>query len=82
MDSEKDINIAICKYIYNNWISTAKSQRQFATDHEIEESTVRKIKNIALGTSKTDYNMTINTLHKICQSRKTSLENFFKLVKE
>jgi len=80
MDSKKDINISICKYIYHNWISTAKSQRQFATDHEIEESTVRKIKNIALGTSKADYNMTINTLHKICQSRKTSLENFFRLV--
>lgn len=41
---KEDIIIVICKYIYTNWIVTVQSQREFATIHEIEESTVRRIK--------------------------------------
>ena len=77
MDDEKDVIIAICKYIYQNWISAAESQRDFASKCGVEESTVRRIKNIALGTSKTDYNMSLKTLIKICQKKQISLEDFF-----
>ncbi|MFN4363599.1 transcriptional regulator [Chryseobacterium hispalense] len=77
MDDEKDVIIAICKYIYQNWISAAESQRDFASKCGVEESTVRRIKNIALGTSKTDYNMSLRTLIKICQKKQISLEDFF-----
>ncbi|OPB96470.1 hypothetical protein BAY00_14380 [Elizabethkingia bruuniana] len=82
MNAENDINKTICKYIYSNWIVNEKSQRSFAIKHEIEESTVRKIKNIALGTAKSDYNMTIKTLFKICKTENTTLEQFFKLINE
>ncbi|WP_042720006.1 helix-turn-helix transcriptional regulator [Flavobacterium sp. B17] len=81
MDEEKDITIAICNYIYVNWISKAESQRDFASKCGIEESTVRRIKNIALGTSKTDYNMSLKTLIKICKKKEISLEEFFASIK-
>jgi len=77
MEDEKDIIVDICKYIYLNWISKAESQRDFASKCGVEESTVRRIKNIALGTSKTDYNMSIKTLIKICQKKQMTLEHFF-----
>lgn len=82
MDEEKDIIFNVCQYIYVNWISKAESQRQFASKCGIEESTVRRIKNIALGTSKTDYNMSLNTLIKICRKKEVSLENFFLNIKK
>lgn len=77
MDEEKDVIIAICKYVYVNWISKAKSQREFASKCDIEESTVRRIKNIALGSSKADYNMSLKTIAKICRKKEISLEEFF-----
>lgn len=77
MDEEKDVIIAICKYVYTNWISKAKSQRVFASKCEIEESTVRRIKNIALGTSKTEYNMSVKTIAKICRKKEITLEQLF-----
>lgn len=76
MDDEKDVIIEICKYIYLNWISKAESQRDFASKCGVEESTVRRIKNIALETSKTDYNMSLKTLIKICQKNQITLEDF------
>lgn len=79
MDS---INVIICRYIYKNWIVNAQSQRAFASDHDIEESTVRKIKNTALGTNNTEYNIPINTLRKICVAEDLSLEEFFKRIKQ
>lgn len=82
MDEEKDIIIAICNSIYVNWISKAESQRDFASKCGIEESTVRRIKNIALGTSKTDYNMSLKTLIKICKKKEISLEEFFASIKK
>lgn len=82
MDDENEITIAICKYIYTNWVSKAKSQRDFASKCEIEESTVRKIKNMALGTAKTEYNMSIKTLVKICRKRDITMEEFFRVIKK
>jgi DNA-binding Xre family transcriptional regulator len=82
MDEEKDLIIAICKYVYVNWISKAKSQREFASRCDIEESTVRRIKNIALGSSKADYNMSLKTISKICRKKEISLEDFFGNIKK
>lgn len=82
MDEEKDLITAICKYIYVNWISKAKSQREFASKCDIEESTVRRIKNIALGSSKADYNMSLKTIAKICRKNEITLEEFFGNVKK
>jgi hypothetical protein len=52
-----DINKAICKYVYDNWITKSKSQRAFAIEHNIEGSMVRKIKAAAT----TDKNYDIKT---------------------
>ncbi|HCA09390.1 transcriptional regulator [Chryseobacterium sp.] len=82
MIEEKDLIKVICHYIYSKWIVNAQSQRDFASIHEIEESTVRRIKNIALGTAKEDYNMSLKTLSKICKKQEISLEEFFKLIKQ
>lgn len=82
MDEEKDVIIAICNYVYTSWISKAKSQREFASKCEIEESTVRRIKNIALGTSKTDYNMSVKTIAKICRKKEITLEQLFQDIKK
>lgn len=81
MEDEKDVIITICKYIYTSWISQDESQREFASRCGIEESTARRIKNIALGTSKTDYNMSLRTLIRICKKQEISLEDFFGNIK-
>lgn len=77
MDLEVDIGKLVCEYIYFNWIITSKSQREFASFHGIEESTVRRIKNIALGSTNVEYNMTLKTLGRICQKRGITLSDFF-----
>lgn len=82
MDEEKEVIFAICKYVYTNWISKAKSQREFALKCDIEESTVRRIKNIALGTSKTDYNMSVKTIAKVCRKKDVTLEELFQNIKK
>lgn len=74
---EVDIGKIVCEYIYFNWIINSKSQREFASFHGIEESTVRRIKNIALESANTEYNMSLKTLGKICQKRGITLSDFF-----
>lgn len=73
-------NYIICDFLYKKWIQPSKSQRSFAIEHNIEESIVRKIKNTSLKINKTDYNIPVNTLSKICEARNIKLSEFFKLV--
>lgn len=75
-----DTSKIICKYIYKNWIESYKSQRAFGLDHGIEESIVRKIKNTALKNEKSNYNIPVNTLTKICEAKNIKLSEFFKLI--
>lgn len=72
----------ICNYIYKNWIEPYKSQRSFALDHNIEETIVRKIKSTALKIKDSNYNIPVNTLQKICESRNVKLSDFFKLIEK
>jgi len=71
-------NKIICNYIFKVWIESSKSQRSFAIEHNIEESIVRKIKGTAL--NKTDYNIPVATLQKICEARNLKMAEFFKAV--
>lgn len=75
-----ETNKIVCNYIYRNWIETYKSQRSFALDHGIEESIVRKIKTTALKINKSNYNIPVNTLQKICEARNLKLSDFFLLI--
>ena len=69
-----DFNKAICSYITKNWISQAKSKRAFALDHGIDDKTVRRIED-----EDDDYQITLETLNKICEAENVKLSEFFKL---
>ena len=73
-----DVNKKICDYIVKEqltpWLKDNKSQTSFANVHNVEESTIRKIK------GNKPYRIPVETLYKICDSRKLSLEDFFKKI--
>lgn len=75
-----DINEKICLFITKQWLmpwlKENKSQNSFAKAHDIEESTIRKIK------SDINYRIPVETLYKMCKARNITLENFFKLINE
>ncbi|WP_397364517.1 helix-turn-helix domain-containing protein [Olleya sp. R77988] len=71
-----DINKKICNYIAKEWISTSKSNRSFALDHNIDEKTVRKI------LKKEGYRMPVKTLQKLCEAREIKISDFFILLGE
>lgn len=70
----KSTNRQIVDYIKNEWVSKAKSQSSFAVDHNLDEKTVRRIKNDP------DYNISFETINKICEAKNLKLSDFFKLV--
>ena len=73
-----DVNSKICAYItkewLNPWLKEGKSQTSFANAHNVEESTIRKLK----GTK--TYRIPVETLQKICDARNINLSEFFKQV--
>jgi len=74
----QDINAKICEFISDKWIDPSEeSVRSFATNHDIDEKTVRRIKDW----KNTPYQITLYTLEKICNARDLTLEEFFKLIK-
>lgn len=70
------INKRICNYISTKWIEKSKSNRAFATEHGIDEKTVRKIL-VPEG-----YRMPIETLEKICEAREIKISYFFTLIEK
>ncbi len=69
----------ICDFITKEWIGPSEeSMRAFATNHDIDEKTVRRIKNW----KQAPYKITIYTLEKICTARDLTLEEFFGLIKK
>jgi len=73
-----NINVEICDYITKEWLfpwlNEGKSQSSFANNHNIDESTVRKIK------SKDGYRIPVETLQKICEAKNLRLSEFFQMV--
>lgn len=70
----KEKNRKIVDFIASEWISKAKNQSAFATDHNIDEKTVRSIK------FDDKYTIGLTTIMKICEARNLKLSEFFKLV--
>ncbi|MEC3965636.1 helix-turn-helix transcriptional regulator [Flagellimonas halotolerans] len=72
-----NINVEICSYITEEWllpwIKEGKSQSSFAIKHNIDESTVRKIK------GRNEYRIPVETLNRICEAKGIKLSEFFKL---
>ncbi|WP_335341874.1 helix-turn-helix domain-containing protein [Flagellimonas oceani] len=72
-----NINVEICSYITKEWLlpwlREGKSQSSFAIKHNIDESTVRKIK------GRNEYRIPVETLNRICEAKGIKLSEFFKL---
>jgi hypothetical protein len=74
----KALSVVICEYINKEWIDPWKgSMRAFATEHDIDEKTVRKI----IDFRKSSYSINLYTLEKMCNAKEISLEEFFRLIK-
>jgi len=69
-----DLNRKICDYIAKNWIGSDQPKTEFALNHNIDEKTVRRIYNDKA------YNISLNTLNKICEARNVKLYDFFKMI--
>ena len=73
------INKDVCNYITSEWLHPwlrkGKSQSSFAFNHNIDESTVRKIKRT------NGYRIPLETLEKICEASGIDLIAFFKMLK-
>lgn len=73
-----NINVEICSYITREWLlpwlKDGKSQSSFAIRHNIDESTVRKIK------GRNQYRIPVETLNRICEAKNLKLSEFFKMV--
>jgi len=74
----KDLYDIICDFISKEWIGPSEaSARSFANNHDIDEKTVRRIKDW----KNSSYKITLYTLEKICSSRNITLQEFFRLIK-
>ena len=71
------LNERICLYINKNWIKDM-SNRAFAIANDIDEKTVRRIKEIR----EENYSISIETLKKICAGQGIKLSDFFKMIGE
>jgi len=66
----------ICNYIAIEWISKAKSNRQFAEDHAIDEKVVRRILDPEVS------GISLQTIERICEAREIKISEFFALIEE
>lgn len=66
-----DYNKTIYNYIEYLWKSSELSKRKFSINHNIEESTLRDI------LKKKNYQISLPTIYKICESRNITPSEFF-----
>ncbi|WP_164674122.1 helix-turn-helix domain-containing protein [Maribacter litoralis] len=73
-----EIKMEICNFIPREWLlpwlNEGQSQSSLANNHNIDESTFRKIK------SKNGYRIPVETLNKICEAKNLKLCEFFQKV--
>ena len=69
----KNKNRAIVEFIRDNWLKEIDNNSLFATNHGIDEKTVRSIQDDI------NYNISLKTLIRICEAREITLEEFCKL---
>lgn len=67
-------NRKIVEYIRDNWVIPLDNNSKFATDHNIDEKTVRRIR------EDHTYQISLITIQKICEAKDLKLHEFFKLV--
>lgn len=75
-----DYNKVIYEYIYTLWKASGLSIRAFAALHTFEERSMRDI--IKAVQDDKDYQISLSTIYKICESRNISPSDFFKEVEK
>jgi DNA-binding Xre family transcriptional regulator len=67
-------NRKIVEYIRDIWVIPLDNNSKFATDHNIDEKTVRRIR------EDHTYQISLITIQKICEAKELKLQEFFKMV--
>lgn len=70
----KKANRKIVEYIRDKWVMPLNNNNLFATEHNIDEKTVRRIKEDEL------YQISLVTIMRICEAKNLKLHEFFKMV--
>ena len=71
-----DRNSKIVEFIYEKWISKVTNNSEFAKNHNLDEKTVRLIKD------RKSYRTSLETIENICEAEDMNLSQFFKEVEE
>jgi hypothetical protein len=73
----RELSTEICAYIFKEWIAPWKgSIRSLATELDIDEKTLRQIKEYRIKS----YKPSLYSIEKICRAKEISLEKFFRLI--
>jgi len=67
-------NRKIVEYIRDQWVVPLNNNSKFATEHNIDEKTVRRIR------EDEKYQISLITIMRICDSRNIKLADFFKKI--
>lgn len=72
--SMTEANRKIVEFIRDEWVIPMNNNSKFAVDHDIDEKTVRRIKDDQ------NYQIALLTIMRICHARNLTLASFFKMV--
>ena len=67
-------NRKIVEYIRDSWVIPLNNNSKFATEHNLDEKTVRRIR------EDHTYQISLITIQKICEAKELKLHEFFKMV--
>ncbi|OWW23537.1 hypothetical protein B4Q04_20280 [Zobellia sp. OII3] len=70
----KSCNRKIVEFIRDKWVNPTDNNSLFARNHYLEEKTVRRIRDDE------NYNISLNTIVRICEAKNLKLSEFFKMV--
>ncbi len=71
-----DRNKKIVEFLYHKWIKRVTNNSDFAKNHNIDEKTVRLIK------ERKDYRTSLETIENICEAENLNFSQFFREVEE
>ena len=69
-----EVNRKIVEFIRDEWVIPMNNNSKFAVDHNIDEKTVRRIRDDK------NYQIALLTIMRICHARNLTLEQFFALI--
>lgn len=67
-------NRKIVEFIRDKWVIPTNNNSLFATEHNIDEKTVRRIK------EDETYQISLVTIMRICEAKNLKLHEFFKII--